>query len=287
MQEGREYVVTGGQADLKLDRESVPEFLEWLFSNIANRLPSLKLMDTAKVVRYLQLLRTHGVPNEIAQKGPEAIADYRKGEYSPQHREMQWAATGVADCLWSELALGGEVVPSRTVASVKAFVKEHSGYFPMHHELLLNALSNFAIPTNEDRQLAPARFASRSLRTHSSGNKKRKLTDDLSERIFAAYHALHKAGLTPTKSYSSIAAQLEKQGIPRKRGGMERGGWTDFNVLDRVRRYEKAIGDELRQDLKRAPTSSELTNRYSDVIARHLRVFLDPWPNERSPAESE
>jgi hypothetical protein len=80
-------------------------------------------------------------------------------------------------------------------------------------------------------------------------NRRSKLSDDLTERIYAGYWALKFGKVAKARQY--VAMALERAGIPR--GGRSDGEtWTTYDVGERLKQYEaRAKSTPARRDAHR------------------------------------
>jgi hypothetical protein len=235
---------TGAQqsasAPLALELSEVDDFLSFLFSNPAIRPDNLQLQEGAAVARYLKLLALHGVPLAVLEGGQEAIDEYHR---IGQRREEGAKALDVgpqlvkaADAIWWHLQAYGEFEPSSKGAAL-GFIKRHLGTYFGKLKPVLSILENYGIPQGVRCATGPPSFMSPNLNVAGPGNPH--LRDDLSERIFAAYHALPLAGMK--RRSPKIAAALNSAHA----AGRDNWIWSD--VYERIKGYKRGLRLRLRK----------------------------------------
>ena len=198
----------------ELARSEAEAFLEYLFSAVAQRPRPLSLREGAGVARYLKALAWETPPGAA-----RALLE-RLGEV-----------------LWGTLLQHAPFAMSRKPAVVAFLEKHASTYlagFDVEVALKQVRTSN---PPRQTTALPAPRLMSRKLAVSGSGSPW--LSDDLSERSYAAYHALRQAGIHNARG--RIAAVLNQCGLQtRARHGTLRG-WGSYEVYERVKQYEARL----------------------------------------------
>jgi hypothetical protein len=281
----------------RLDKPEVGPFLGFVFRDIAVRPKPLRLRETAGVVRSLLLLAWYGVPKEVAGKGKQAIEDYQRGadrepgsgRLGRRDRQARQQAEQLAKRIWGEALSHAIIRASIGSGAVKAFLKTHANtYLADSPDLLpaINFVGSFTLPPDMPSPFAPPRLTSRKQRTLEGGSSY--LQDDLTERVFAAYHALRLSG---AKGVYKLVADALTRGHVRSAKKPKSGGWTQTEVHDTVRRHEKRLRKLFRQrfgerrDVKGISTTlDELRDR---VASKWIYLFLSFATKKSQPAPGQ
>jgi hypothetical protein len=225
-----------------LERSETRPFLDDLFGDLAHRPERLQLRETAAVTRYLRMLYFQGIPVRIAKRGQKAIDEYKRNQPA-DHRKRAWHAENTAKILWGELRNHGKIKPSGKEQAIR-FLQKHSIYFPFYAKQTLDFVMNFDLPPGSKYPIHPPRLRSGSMTV--GGDSNRRLKDDLSERISAGFYALRRASVPRAKqriAYALVRAQIKPD--PKRSSG--RTDWTDENVNDRIKQYERKLRKEIRK----------------------------------------
>jgi hypothetical protein len=227
-------------APVTLALSEVDDFLSFLFSNPAIRPENLQLQEGAAVARYLKLLAIHGVPLALLERGQEAIDEYhrigQRREEGAKELHVRQQLVKAADAIWWNLQAYGEFDPSSKGAAL-GFIKRHLGTYFGNLKPVLSILENYGIPQGMRRAMGHPSFMSQNLNVAGPGNPH--LRDDLSERIFAAYHALPRAGMK--RRSPKIAAALNSAHA----AGRDDWDWNDVN--ERVKGCKRGLRLRLRK----------------------------------------
>ena len=227
-------------APLTLELSEVDDFLSFLFSNPAIRPENLQLQEGAAVARYLKLLAIHGVPLAILERGQEAIDEYhrigQRREEGAKELHVRQQLVKAADAIWWNLQAYGEFDPSSKEAAL-GFIKRHLGTYFGKLKSVLSILEDYGIPQGMRRTMGHPSFMGSILNVAGPGNPY--LRDDLSERVFAAYHALPIAGMKHRSP--KIAAALNSA----RAAGRDDWDWNDVN--ERVKGYKRGLQLRLRK----------------------------------------
>jgi hypothetical protein len=100
------------------------------------------------------------------------------------------------------------------------------------------------------------------------------LQNDLSERIYAAHHALSRENVE--KSRARIAAALEVANVaPNRRRKDPNVEWGDEDVNSRIKQYDTKLRKKLRERLE---SRGEMTTQRFDGLLQNSRQQLaDKW----------
>src|SRR5204863_264700 len=114
------------------------------------------------------------------------------------------------------------------------------------------------------------------------GGRNPYLPNDLSDRIYAAYHALKE--ISVKKERQHIADALERNHVDSSRAHKrERQGWVYEDVNDRVKQYERQqrkriqeeVGDKKLRDDRMRSWRNNLVNRWIADYRWHRKVKKD------------
>ena len=227
-------------APLTLELSEVDDFLSFLFSNPAIRPENLQLQEGAAVARYLEWLAIHGVPLAVLERGQEAIDEYHRSlqrrEEGAKAQHVRHQLVKASDAIWWNLQAYGEFEPSSKEAAL-GFIKRHLGTYFGNLKSVLSILENYGIPQGMQCTIGQPSFMGPNLNVAGPGNPH--LGDDLSERIFAAYHALPRAGMKHRSP--KIAAALNSA----RAAGRDDWNWNDVN--ERIKGYKRGLRLRLRK----------------------------------------
>ena len=233
-------------APLALELSEVDDFLSFLFLNPAIRPENLQLQEGAAVARYLESLAIYGVPLAVLERGQKAIDEYhrvsQRREEGAKALHVRHRLVKAADAIWWHLRAYGEFEPSSKEAAL-GFIKRHLGTYFGKLKPILSILENHGIPQGMRCTTSPPSFLGPNLNVAGPGNPH--LRDDLSERIFAAYHALPRAGMKHRSP--RIAAALNSA----RAAGRDDWNWNDVN--ERIKGYKRGLRLRLRKHGMAAP----------------------------------
>jgi hypothetical protein len=228
-----------------LEASEVDAFLASLFQDVAQRPEPLALREAASVVRYLRLLAWKGVPRNVASQGSEALKKYYESQDCERDRHARPKVERLADVLWGCLSQWGLIEPC-TREKARLFLRQHSRTYLAGNPLLRTAqqiVNDFVIPPlehDEPEPFQPPHAMSGSLTAQGVGNPR--LKNDLSERIYAAFHALKRTNMKLIEP--RIAEALARRAVPR-RG--PKSQWTYQTVHERIKAYEQQQRKELHE----------------------------------------
>jgi hypothetical protein len=259
-----------------LHKAEVGRFLEFLFGDIAVRPAPLRPREAAAVVRYLLLLACAGVPREVNAQGGDAIELYwRTGR--PPDSEARQAAERLANGLWGDLRRYGQInLPKNIRHRAQEFLRRCSKtylaanpYLPLAQKLL----EEFLIPTDARHPFAPPNLRSRSMTACGVGNSY--LGDDVSERIYAGYHALKGAQVRGARRL--VAQALKNERIQMRARPLGKTEWSDVEVYNRAKNYKTLLEEALMPSLKKPIEANELKRavqqRTDQLVQKWVSAF--------------
>lgn len=210
-----------------LREDEVHPFLNFLFGDIARRPAVLDISRTAHAVRFLQLLSAHGVPTAVAERGPSEARSFLE-KSAPQRAFL----ADLAEAIWKKLFVLGDATPSNKLTA-KAFLTKHaSTYFAeLDTTRAIEILDELDMPQSALETFTRPTLISSTMR--AQGAISPHLRDDVSERIYAAYHAFKAAKVK--NRLRLIAETLAKFEVE------SRTEWTYKVVNDRLRRFGRSL----------------------------------------------
>jgi hypothetical protein len=215
----------------KLGLSEVDDFLAYLFSFLAKKPPALLLRECASVSRYLEWLGWQGVPSKVLAEGPEARKRYFLEPRTEEELRQRRCLGEISRIIWGNARQYGKFRASTKVEAIRFLKKNSETYLSNPYlEPAMELLRSSEIPPETPFPFVPPNLMSR----HSSGASvgRRRVKDDLSDRIYAAYHALPTAGLIIRSRRIAAALSESKAKLPRT-------NWTYVDVNDRVKKFEK------------------------------------------------
>jgi hypothetical protein len=198
-----------------LSQDQIGPFLQFLFKEIARKPKPLKLKQTAGVARYLK-----------------AVAAETQGSAERDNVDH------LAEVLWLTMLDSGEIEIAPKEEAIQ-FLKAHALTYFASFEVnrILEYLENLPAPSRHAEFFQPPKLkgASRSAR----GQGPARLQDDLTERIYVAYHALRRTGIRDARG--RIATVLN--GLEYEIGvrSMTDCTWGPSEVYERVRQFGDRI----------------------------------------------
>jgi len=190
-------------------------FLEYVFSMIAMRPKALSLREGAGVARYLKTLA------------------WTLGPGSRRH-----LLDRLADTIWGTL-FECAPLPASDTGRVVDFLREHANTYlaGFDIEAAVKWVQEFPEPPPEASSAHPPHLMSPRLSASGAGNPQ--LGDDLSERVYAAYHALRRARVHNARG--RIACVLNQKGLTTQARGSTPKRWGSYEVYERVKHYEAGV----------------------------------------------
>lgn len=222
-----------------LHESEVDAFLEFLFGDIATRQEELKVREAASVVRYLRLLAAFGVPNDRTRRSSQEAGEHPLARLAEERRRGQIAGE-VARIIWGEVGQRARIKPCGKAQALR-FLRKYAPYFPHHAEAVIEYVEVSGLPPGTQDPF-PHSLGFRS-KTHTGGGNRR-AKNDLSERIYAACHALRRDSIE--RSRQRIAGVLERCNVtPSSRRAGRQSGWSEEDVNDRLKKFERSKRREM------------------------------------------
>jgi len=198
-----------------LSREEADAFLEHLFGGLAVKPKRIALRQTAGVVRYLTALA-----------------------YQTPFGRAQELVASAAELLWRALLSVGEIRIAEKQQVIECLVAHRRTYLQsLDMERLLKLVTDRAEPGIDDLSFRPSQVMGRDRSV--SGQSKNPLQDDLTERIYVAYHALHRVGVKNVRGH--IVQVLNRLGIETRARASTSRKWTPAEVAERVRQFDDRL----------------------------------------------
>ena len=198
-------------------------FLSFLFGHVAYRPDVLLLLETAAAVRFLQTLARKGVPAELIGRQRGRVDDTRSDD-SEETLEGRRLLQRLAQVIWGDLFEYGDF-PGCGKLKAKAFLRRHSKTYLVSLDVTraLEVIEELEIPADAGQHIRPPHLMSLTMSAQGQGNPR--LGDDVSERIYAAYHALKGARVKKIRpAYRGSIEPSEGRLPPFKGAGMGLGG---------------------------------------------------------------
>jgi hypothetical protein len=197
-----------------LSQEEIGAFLQFIFKGIARKPKRLKLTQTAGVARYLK-----------------AVAAEAQGSAERDNIDR------VAEVLWLTMLDSGQIKIAPKEEAI-LFLKMHAFTYLASFDLnrILEYLQNQPEPSRHADFFRPPKL--RSAHRTAWGQPAR-LQDDLTERIYAAYHALRRTGIRDARG--RIANALNKLGYEAGVRSVTECRWGPSEVNERVRQFGDRI----------------------------------------------
>ena len=198
-----------------LSQEQIAPFLQFLFRGIARKPKQLKLKQTAGVARYLKAVAAE------AQGGTQRDNVNR-----------------VAEVLWLTMLDSGQIKIAPKEEAIQ-FLKTHAlTYFASFYvNTIVEFLQNQPEPSRHTDFFRPPKLMG--ARRTALGQGPARLQDDLTERIFAAYHALRRTGIRDARG--RIATVLNELGYEPSVRSVTECKWGPSEVNERVRQFGDRI----------------------------------------------
>jgi hypothetical protein len=198
-----------------LSPEENGPFLEFLFGKIARKPKQLKLKETAGVARYLKAAAV------------EAGASPERGTIER-----------LAEVIWLTMLDSGQIEIAPKGEAIQ-FLKTHALTYLASFDVnrISEYLANLPEPARHAEFFQPPKLkgASRS----AWGQGRARLQDDLTERIYVAYHALRRTGTRNTRG--RIATVLNEKGYETGVRSVTQCRWGPAEVNERVRQFGDRI----------------------------------------------
>jgi hypothetical protein len=277
---------------LKVPKRSVDVFLRFMFQ-FARRPDPLLLKETAAVVRYLCELERRGVPRSVANSAPAALRKYHASAKHQKDAQKKQVLSRVASVLWEDLAIFGDIEQCGKQKAL-ALLKRHEatylaglanlpwrkGVRQKKESVLKSAkklLDEFEIPSlqlNEPDPFQPPTLMSGLLTAHSEVVPRQQ--DDVSERIYFAFHALERSQVKLSRE--RIANALVKARVPRRRA---KGPWDYGAVNDTIQAYRATLRRHLLKKFGTTGLKRRIEEWRESQVDKWIGLFLSTTSRSR------
>ncbi len=225
-----------------LSPEQVAPFLDHLFREIARKPKRLKLKETARVARYLKAVAVE----------------------APGSRERD-VVNHLADVIWLTMLDSGQIELAQKQEAIE-FLKDHAQTYlaSFDVERIVAFLENRREPSRHAEFFQPPKLLGKE--RSASGGGPAQLRDDLTERIYVAYHALRRTGIRDARG--RIAAVLNQLGYATHARPATLRAWSSAEVIERVRQFEDRI-------VRRHRLGNR--NDLKEELLKRRRSIVDSW----------
>ena len=222
-----------------LSQEEIGPFLQYVFREIARKPKQLKLKQTASVARYLK-----------------AVAAEAQG-----HAQRD-TVDRVAEVLWLTMLDSGQIKIAPKEEAVQ-FLKTHALTYLASFDVnsLVEYLQNQPEPSRHTDFFRPPKL--RGANRTAWGQGPAGLQDDLTERIYVAYHALRRAGIRNARG--RIASVLNELGYEPSVRSVTECKWGPSEVNERVRQFGDRIVRQHRLSKRDMTQKERLRNMRVDA----------------------
>jgi hypothetical protein len=194
-----------------LSKEHAEPFLLFMFAQVARKPMTLKLRETASVARYLK-----ATAGELPGGPERAMVDH------------------LADVVWLTLLQVGQINVSTRTETVR-FIRQHAHTYlsTFDIERVVKLIDGRAELSWGRESFRPPTLIGKARSVRSAGPAR--LQDDLTERIYVAYHALRRSGSPRVRG--RISAILNQLGLKTHARPGTTSAWTSQEVIERVRQF--------------------------------------------------
>lgn len=244
-------------------------FLSFLFGHVAYRPDVLLLLETAAAVRFLQTLAWKGVPAELIG-GQRGSADDTRSDDSEETREGRRLLQRLAQVIWGNLFQYGDFRGCGE-QKAKAFLQRHSKTYLVSLDVTraLEVIEELEIPADAGQHIRPPHLMSLTMSAQGQGNPR--LGDDVSERIYTAYHALKRARVK--KIRPRIAEALSQEGVSGGRRRSKARGWDWSGVHDRIKRYDRGLRQRFEKEAGKNNVAEKVRGWREHLVYRWVSQF--------------
>lgn len=230
-----------------LDPSQADEFLRFLFSTVARRAGVIRLHEGAAVAQYLK---------ELAWRLPAGAGRTHFDRLSRQ--------------VWRTTLRVAAIKPSGKQKAARFLRRHHGTHFRGSVvDRTLELLEQVDVPDEEIEAAARSSEASLvSERMSIQGKAFDHLHDDLSERIYAGYHALRLAGIPGARG--RVMQALKAQRLTRKVPKGKSTTWDGAAVADRVKQYRDVVARRFGR------TKDQVDQGRNVVVWKWLELFNAP-----------
>jgi hypothetical protein len=225
---------------MNLRPTEVDAFLKYLFTTLKRKPRRLKLHQTAQVARYLHAI-----------------------VYRMQESRERAALADLAETLWFALSRFAQVKLAEK-QDVIAFLQQHAGTYLNSFDIqeIEKLIQGLPAATKQPFRPPALMGTEQSLSTWPA-----RLQDDLTERIFVAYHALRKIEV---KGARRKVAEALNQFAHEPGVRTVTTDWGADEVIERVKQFQ----DRLVRDFRRLQPK-ELSE--AEFVSRRCRKLIDDW----------
>jgi len=241
----------------ELEGAEADAFLEWLFSGLARRPRPLSLWKGIAVARYLKLLAW------------EAPVGKMRGE-------LVWLSDQVA-----KMVLDYAPYAAADKHLVVEFLEEYADTYlaTIKAQLGLDRLIDYtrqAPAPSRAKPNRPPNLVTADEARVGKGNPH--LADDLSERIYAGFYALKRAGIS--RASRTVAEHLNRAGRKVRTLADQDDAWDEYSVRERI----KEFGAKLRRQHGTAGKAATQRRRDS-LVDRWVEMFRVRHTPARHPQD--
>jgi hypothetical protein len=228
----------------ELEPSEADAFLEYVFSMIATRPKALSLRQGAGVASYLKTLAWKVEP------GPR-----------------RYLLDRLADVIWGTLFQCAPL-PSSERQEVINFLRQHADTYlsAFDIETTVKWVQESPGPSQQALSAHPPPLMSRRSSAVGAGNPQ--LKEDLSERIYAAYHALRAVPVHNARG--RIAKVLNQKGLTTHARGGGFKKWGSYEVYERAKQYEAAVEAKLKRLLAKQQAEAPLPASHAARLAKQI-----------------
>ena len=218
-------------------------FLEFLFSGVARKPKRLKLKPTASVARYLKAVAWEAQPSQ-------------------EREELE----RLVDVIWLAMLRFGQINIAEK-REVIHFLNEHAATYLNSFDVdkIVKFVESRKEPTTEADSFRLPMLVGKE-RSISSRDPAR-LQDDLTERIYVAYHVLRRTRTPNARGY--IAIVLNQLGFATRARSGTATEWGPSEVIERVKQFEDKMKQQIPQGLSEADRAAR--------IERQRNKLVDDW----------
>ena len=215
----REQVEAG---HMKLEEAEIQPFLDYVFGDLGRRPPEIRVREAARVARFLRRLALYGVPKQRPDR--QAVSGRKSRDDKTQVSEQdQMRLHDLGERIWNILLQNAPIEPSGPAAAI-GFLRRYQPTFLAHHKVVeaVRVIQALELPTGTEDPFPPPNLVSGTVTATGKGNPR--LSDDLTDRVYAAYFALRRQKVR--RVGPQIADVLTRLGVERKKGS--RAGSRDM-----------------------------------------------------------
>ena len=264
----------------ELSEAEIGGFLSFLFGHVAHRPDVLLLLETAAAVRFLQTLARKGVPAELIGR-QRGTADDTRSDDSEKTLEGRRLLQSLAKVIWADLFNYGDF---RGCGRQKAtaFLQKHSKTYLVSLDVkrAFEVMEELAIPADTGQPFRPPHLKSLTMSAQGQGNPR--LGDDVSERIYTAYHALKRARVK--KIRPRIAEALSQEGVSGGRRRSKARGWDWSGVHDRIKRYDRGLRQRFEKEAGKNNVAEKVREWREHLVYRWVSQFQSQQQLSGNPA---